>query len=180
MRARRDAIGLAARSSASNRVSKKLAKRSASRGIIAVYLATPRELSLAPFIERARRRGWRLAAPHKDGFVRLKDNGELQGEVHVADIALFLVPGIAFSRDGARLGQGGGWYDRVLVHRRADSLVVGVAFDEQIVDEIPCEAHDIPLDFLCTPRDFVCCKSLRPSVSRQSPEIDRTPEAHGR
>ena len=63
-----------------------------------------------------------------------------------------IVPGIAFTAAGDRLGQGGGWYDRFLPHRRPDCLVIGVAFDDQIVDEVPVEPHDVCVAVVVTER----------------------------
>lgn len=63
------------------------------------------------------------------------------------EISLIIVPGLAFSPDGHRLGHGGGWYDRLLAARPASSRLVGVGYDFQILDEsIPLEPHDIILD----------------------------------
>lgn len=59
---------------------------------------------------------------------------------------LVIVPGLAFTADGWRLGQGGGWYDRFLPGRRDDCLAVGVCFAEQVVDELPLDAHDVRVD----------------------------------
>ncbi len=53
-----------------------------------------------------------------------------------------VVPGVAFTRSGQRLGQGGGYYDRFLPMVRTDCVVVGVCFAEQIVDALPAEPHD--------------------------------------
>lgn len=61
-----------------------------------------------------------------------------------------VVPAVAFSRDGHRLGQGGGWYDRFLARVRPDCRTVGVAFREQLVDELPLEPHDVALDRVVT------------------------------
>jgi 5-formyltetrahydrofolate cyclo-ligase len=61
--------------------------------------------------------------------------------VSPASIGLVLVPGLAFMVDGTRLGQGGGHYDRFLATCTAPS--VGVCFAEQLLDELPFDAHDI-------------------------------------
>ncbi len=53
-----------------------------------------------------------------------------------------VVPGLAFTGDGRRLGQGGGYYDRYLPQLRHDCVTVGVCFHEQLVQSVPCEAHD--------------------------------------
>ena len=57
-------------------------------------------------------------------------------------IDLVIVPGLAFTRDGQRLGQGGGYYDRYLPLLRPECVTIGVCFDEQIVPAVPGEAHD--------------------------------------
>lgn len=73
----------------------------------------------------------------------LKDAGYT--EVAPTDLDVVAVPLVAFDSAGNRLGYGGGNYDRLLPHLRADALVVGVAFDEQEVPTIPYEPHDLPL-----------------------------------
>ncbi len=62
---------------------------------------------------------------------------------------LALVPGLGFDARGRRLGRGKGHYDRLLAG--FTGMKIGVAFDFQIVDEVPCEAHDIALDAVVTP-----------------------------
>ena len=61
-----------------------------------------------------------------------------------------IVPGLAFTSEGDRLGQGGGWYDRFLAGVRAECCTIGVGFVEQIVDALPMEDHDIRLDHVVT------------------------------
>lgn len=58
---------------------------------------------------------------------------------------MIIVPLVAFDRAGARLGYGGGCYDRYLPMLSPACLIVGIAFDEQRVDHIPTDAHDLPL-----------------------------------
>jgi 5-formyltetrahydrofolate cyclo-ligase len=66
-------------------------------------------------------------------------------EVGLDEIDCVLVPGVAFSEDGLRLGRGGGYYDATLA-RMARAVRVGLAFDRQIVPALPREAHDASLD----------------------------------
>jgi len=66
-----------------------------------------------------------------------------------------VVPGVAFTTAGDRLGQGGGWYDRFLVQVRADCTTIGVCFAEQILDTLPVEAHDVTMDHVVTERGVV-------------------------
>ncbi len=58
---------------------------------------------------------------------------------------MVVVPLVAFDRTGARLGYGGGCYDRYLPTVAPECLIVGIAFDEQRVDHVPTNAHDLPL-----------------------------------
>lgn len=58
---------------------------------------------------------------------------------------MIVVPLVAFDRAGARLGYGGGCYDRYLPTVSPACHVIGIAFDEQRVDDVPTDAHDLPL-----------------------------------
>ena len=64
-----------------------------------------------------------------------------------------LVPGVAFDLHGRRLGRGKGYYDRLLAAVRGKTC--GVAFDEQIVTEIPVEPHDVLLNCILTPSRWI-------------------------
>ena len=63
---------------------------------------------------------------------------------------LILVPGVAFTQGGARLGRGGGFYDRLLAGLVPRTCKIGVCFDSQILPELPLEPHDQHLDFIAT------------------------------
>lgn len=79
--------------------------------------------------------------------------GEAMGAESLTEADLIVIPALAASEDGARLGQGGGWYDRALTHRSPDVPVVAVIFDDEMLDpgEIPTEAHDVPINMIITP-----------------------------
>jgi 5-formyltetrahydrofolate cyclo-ligase len=66
---------------------------------------------------------------------------------------LILVPGVAFDLQGRRLGRGKGYYDQLLSVWHGATC--GVAFDEQIVDEIPVASHDIDLNCILTPTRWI-------------------------
>ncbi len=66
-------------------------------------------------------------------------------------VDLLLVPGVAFDRRGHRLGYGKGYYDRLLPARRPEALLVALAFDCQLVEEVPVSGHDVSIDLLITP-----------------------------
>lgn len=68
--------------------------------------------------------------------------------VPVKALDMIIVPLVAFDRTGARLGYGGGCYDRYLPTVAPERLIVGIAFDEQRVDHVPTDAHDLPLSHI--------------------------------
>ena len=135
------------------------------KGVFAVYLASKEEIDLSPLVERlwaADRRvvvpAWRddtyrlvayspkteLAAGPM-GILEPAPGGEGLISVAEGDVSVWIVPGLAFSRSGARLGYGGGWYDRFLSKANPSSISLGVAYPFQIVADLPLEPHDIPL-----------------------------------
>jgi len=63
-------------------------------------------------------------------------------------IGAVLVPGLAFDETGNRLGRGLGHFDRLL--RQSGGVKIALAFDFQVVDEVPAEAHDARVDFMVT------------------------------
>lgn len=65
--------------------------------------------------------------------------------VPAAELDMIIVPLVAFDRAGARLGYGGGCYDRYLPMLSPACQIIGIAFDEQRVDHVPTDAHDLPL-----------------------------------
>jgi 5-formyltetrahydrofolate cyclo-ligase len=73
-------------------------------------------------------------------------------EVALPEIACVLLPGLGFSRQGQRLGRGGGAYDATLA-AAPQAVRVGVAFTLQLLDQLPCEPHDLTLDALVTERE---------------------------
>lgn len=65
--------------------------------------------------------------------------------VPAAELDMVVVPLVAFDRTGARLGYGGGCYDRYLPTLSPACQIIGIAFNEQRVDHVPTDAHDLPL-----------------------------------
>ncbi len=61
-----------------------------------------------------------------------------------------VVPGVAFDRSGNRMGRGAGYYDRIL-SRVPQAKKIALAYDFQLVDAVPVEAHDIPMDWVIVP-----------------------------
>ena len=70
---------------------------------------------------------------------------EPQNEAYTGDFDLIVVPGVAFDKQGNRLGRGKGYYDRFLCqHQKVKKI--GICFDFQLVDNVPVEETDIPMD----------------------------------
>lgn len=84
----------------------------------------------------------------------LEPKAELRGlaqkKVRPDELDLVMVPGTAFDMRGGRMGQGKGYYDRLLAHARPDAPLVALAFDCQMFEEIPVAAHDVFMDVVIT------------------------------
>ncbi|MCA1796151.1 MAG: 5-formyltetrahydrofolate cyclo-ligase [Desulfuromonadaceae bacterium] len=76
-----------------------------------------------------------------------------------------VVPGVAFDRSGSRLGYGKGFYDRYLPQCRAQCVFVGLAYDFQLEDRLPCEGHDVYLDYVVTEKETIECTAVRHCLS---------------
>jgi 5-formyltetrahydrofolate cyclo-ligase len=70
--------------------------------------------------------------------------------VEVRHISVFIVPGLAFDRGGGRVGWGRGYYDATLAAARPGAVRIGVAFECQVLDEVPRDAHDALLHYVVT------------------------------
>ena len=80
-------------------------------------------------------------------------DGEARGAESLKEADLIVIPALAASADGTRLGQGGGWYDRALMYRSPGVPVVAAIFDDEVLEAgiIPAEPHDVPVDAIVTP-----------------------------
>ena len=162
MRERRRALTPEDRTAASEIVCAKLAALNL-RSPIAVYLASSQEIDLSPFIRKMLESGAKVVAPRWNGetyelavlngldeaHLRKGPMGILEpAEAEIVspkEVEIWLVPGLAFTRNGKRLGYGGGWYDRLLADAPKASLKIGIAHAFQVVDDLPNESHDILL-----------------------------------
>ena len=76
---------------------------------------------------------------------------------------LIIVPGVAFSPDCQRLGNGGGFYDRFLSAVQDNAKTIGICFQEQIVTDLPVEKHDISVREVCTEDNWYRCPDFKQS-----------------
>jgi len=106
--------------------------------VVMVFDSVPGEPVTEPFIEWCRDHGKTVHLP------------EDEPPPDPLTVDVVIVPGTAFTPDGHRLGQGGGWYDRFLGTVRPDCVTIGVAFAPQILDELPVEPHDVRLHVVVT------------------------------
>jgi len=83
------------------------------------------------------------------GFMEPQEGEKIPKE----QIQGFLVPGVAFSRSGQRIGRGQGYYDRALAGTK--SLKVGVCYSFQVFSQLPVESHDINMDVVVTDREIL-------------------------
>ena len=78
--------------------------------------------------------------------------------VDPAEIEAIVTPGLAFDRRGHRLGYGGAFYDRYLPTLGTRAFRIGIAFHQQLVEEVPSGEHDAPVDVVVTDREIVVCR----------------------
>ncbi|MCR4995595.1 MAG: 5-formyltetrahydrofolate cyclo-ligase [Bacteroidales bacterium] len=134
---------------------------------VLLYHSLPDEVDTHALIRRALSEGKKVLLP-----VVIRDELELrclnvedelhEGAFHIQEptgerftnytaIDLAVVPGVAFTSDGGRLGRGRGFYDRLLPQLKVGpTYTIGLAWPFQMVDELPLEKHDIPLDEVIT------------------------------
>ena len=134
---------------------------------VAVYDAQPFEVPLSNFVLELNSRGVTCVFPRVikgsrelvlqvvgDRWVKgplgIREPAPSCPVIEIADIDVFLVPGVAFTRDGKRLGRGAAYYDVTLAKRARQAQTIGIAFECNVVTELPTESHDVRVDFLAT------------------------------
>jgi 5-formyltetrahydrofolate cyclo-ligase len=139
---------------------------------VAAYRSIPPEPDTAPLLDRLAATGVRTLLPvlHDDNDLGWGDDARLVrrrlglfepaedlGAEEIGTAELVIVPALAVDRHGTRLGRGGGSYDRALARVRAP--VVALLYDGELVDELPRDRHDRPVDFAATPQRLVSLAS---------------------
>ena len=127
------------------------------------YLPYNQEVRTVPILEQALADGKRVAVPKVYGeemkFIYLTDLTQVEtgyagipepiadGPIGDDPTALVLMPGMAFTKAGQRIGYGGGFYDKFLA-AEPDHPTIALCYDFQIVDQLPTEEFDIPVDLV--------------------------------
>lgn len=147
---------------------------------IMVYIAFKNEVRTIPLINSCLSRGKRIVVPLcvkesrqlllselKDPETELRPGTygvpeptpEYLRPFSRENLDLILVPGVAFDKQGFRLGYGAGYYDRFFNELTHKVTSIGLAFELQIVQEVPVEPTDWPVDFVITEKRLINCIS---------------------
>jgi 5-formyltetrahydrofolate cyclo-ligase len=171
--ARRDALDAASRRRDSQAITAKLRALPAYRaaGVVCAYASFGSEFDTAAFCSDVIAAGKRLLLPRINRAERMLELGEVKnlgGDlvagvwgirepaercpiVSSSAVEFLLVPGVAFTATGERLGYGGGFYDRLLSGLNAKAPRVAAAFALQVVDSIPTGPNDQRVHLIVTP-----------------------------
>lgn len=140
---------------------------------LAAYLSTPDEPNIRPWLNAAHEAGIQVLLPvsRDDGLLDwvLGDGeteregqfgvpeavGEVLGPIAINDVDLIVVPAASVDRSGIRMGWGRGYYDRMLGSMEQCPPVYAVVFDNELVDSVPAEVHDKPVDGVVTPSGII-------------------------
>ena len=140
--------------------------------IVMLYLATAHELDTSTLALRCWQQGKMVVAPKVSWDQRRMMPVEIsslsdehltvtgpgirepiaENPVPVSMVDLVVVPALGFTQNGHRIGRGMGFYDRFLCQRGFLGVSCGLAFEEQIVPEMPAQDHDVPMSMLVTDR----------------------------
>jgi len=106
-----------------------------------------------PILQLSEIKNFNELEPKTFGILEPKEN--FTREFSYKKLDLVIVPGIVFDKSGHRIGYGYGYYDRFLKKLNKNVVKIGFAFELQIVDKIPEERHDVPMDIIVTEESLV-------------------------
>ena len=86
----------------------------------------------------------------KSAFGVMEPKQDILEKVNIEDIDLIIVPGVVFDENCNRIGFGAGYYDRFLPKKLKNTPAIGIAYDYQIIDKVPTDEYDAPLDYIIT------------------------------
>lgn len=116
-----------------------------------------------------------LTSDLKKGAFGIREPSEDCKPIPLADIDMILAPGMGFDEGGRRLGRGKGFYDRILA--QTTGIIVGLAFEWQMREKIPTEAHDLPMHRIVTPSRWLVCNEAPKAKRRPGAAVENHVEA---
>jgi len=91
------------------------------------------------------------------GYMGIPEPPVSENQMSINDADIVIIPGAGFDASGNRIGYGGGYYDRLLSGLQKNIPVVAPSFEEQLVDVLPSEPHDIRVQMIVTDRRLIRC-----------------------
>ena len=131
---------------------------------VLIYYPTHNEVDLLPLIKKYKReKTFLFPVVHRQSMDACPYEGNAKmhrGQFNIPEpttepykeqIDLIILPGVGFDKQGNRLGQGGGYYDRFLAAGHKQSVLVAVAYDFQLVEKVPTNRRDKKMDYIILP-----------------------------
>lgn len=131
---------------------------------VLIYYPTHNEVDLLPLIKKYKReKTFLFPVVHRQSMDACPYEGNAKmhrGQFNIPEpttepykepIDLIILPGVGFDKQGNRLGQGGGYYDRFLATGHKQSVLVAVAYDFQLVEKVPTNRRDKKMDYIILP-----------------------------
>ena len=138
---------------------------------IMVYMDFKNEVNTKVFIEEALKEGKSIIIPYTDmakveiipvqindledlamckfGYLEPKRE-KIENPYDIKLIDLIVVPGVVFDKNKNRVGFGKGYYDRLLINKKPSAKAIAIAYEFQVLDEVPAQEHDIKMDMIIT------------------------------
>ncbi len=152
--------------------------KNADNVMVYITLDNENEVSTAPLINDLFDKGKRIFVPltvHKTKELIVSELKDLEGDLEIGNFGvmepkkettrpvdpsildLVIVPGVAFDKEGYRIGHGAGYYDRFLPRLSEKTATVSLAFDMQLIDKVPTCCHDIAVEYIITEKQLIKC-----------------------
>ncbi|ADQ15059.1 5-formyltetrahydrofolate cyclo-ligase [Halanaerobium hydrogeniformans] len=140
------------------------------------YISMRKEVNTYPLLESLIEKGFKVYAPYtikkegtlgaaqiddldldlQDGVFGVQEpKRELRNKAVPDDLDIIIVPGAVYTKDGYRIGYGGGYYDKFLAEHGQNALKVAFCYDYFIIDDFPVEDHDIAVDLIITENQII-------------------------
>ena len=145
---------------------------------IFIYISYDSEINTREIINKAFKDGKKIYVPRTEFETRLMDAVEITSfdnlikssygilepskevlQINPNELDLIVVPGVAFDRNGGRMGYGAGFYDRYFKKINKDNIKrivkLALAYDFQVLEKVPMSVQDVPVDFIITEKEFI-------------------------